>query len=316
MARVPAAALLALALACGEEMTEPATGPSGDAAGEVRAELESLREGLGGRVRVSVTEGRVSLDAEEALRGAILRKLANQVGFELISDALPPARLTLHMRDQPLEAVLAALLPGVAFRAEYRFDDERGEHVVARVVAGDFSEPTPEGRAADSPPSSGTAVEEAERDDRAARIGRWRVRRRERMDPEELRLLRERSLARDELFVSRLGDESAEVRVEAVSEVDMEGPGRDRVYALAEGDPDPAVRAAAVSRLIDDHSLAGLEATYRALGDPDPVVVLEAIEAIETAGDESSVPYLLPLVEQHTDEEVREAAKEAAEFLE
>ena len=44
-------------------------------------------------------------------------------------------------------------------------------------------------------------------------------------------------------------------------------------------------------------------------------MVLEAIDALEFAGDESIIPNLEPFLD-HPDPEVREAAEEAIEFLE
>jgi HEAT repeat protein len=87
------------------------------------------------------------------------------------------------------------------------------------------------------------------------------------------------------------------------------------VFALAAGDPEPAVRAAAVSQLSWDDSAAGLEALYRALEDPAPEVVREAIDALDIVGDEAALPHLDAIAQGHPDPEIRKLAHDAAESL-
>ena len=70
---------------------------------------------------------------------------------------------------------------------------------------------------------------------------------------------------------------------------------------------DPEARTPVVDGLAERGLLS-------ALGDPDPAVVLAAIDALEFAGDESIAPRLEKLG-AHPNPAVRVAAVEAAEFL-
>ena len=85
--------------------------------------------------------------------------------------------------------------------------------------------------------------------------------------------------------------------------------------ALAAEDPDPGVRAAAVERMCEEDSDMSREALYRALADPSPAVVRAAIDSLDIVGNESSIPQLEQIASQHPDPEVRELARESAEFL-
>ena len=136
------------------------------------------------------------------------------------------------------------------------------------------------------------------------------------LSPEE-RAQREAALAaQDAVARQELESESAEVRAEALDRVDMQGPGRDRVFELARNDPDPTVRAAAVWRVSDEDSAEAFQVLHAALGDGDPHVVRTAIDALEGVGDEASVAPLLRLAQESPDSDLRRRAREVAEFLE
>ena len=64
----------------------------------------------------------------------------------------------------------------------------------------------------------------------------------------------------------------------------------------------------------DSEAFAAVEGLIMALDDPDRGVVLQAIESLEFAGDESVIPALSPLLDD-SDRAIREAAAEAIEFL-
>ena len=115
--------------------------------------------------------------------------------------------------------------------------------------------------------------------------------------------------------IEQLTSRDPSVRAEAASEIDPEGPGLGALLDIVYEDPDPAVRTAAVSQLEDSDTHAAVEGLIAALNDDDRGVVLEAIDALEFAGDETVIPRLEPFLES-PDAEVREAAAEAIEFLE
>ena len=78
-------------------------------------------------------------------------------------------------------------------------------------------------------------------------------------------------------------------------------------------DESPLVRAAAADALLNA-DMAAVQPLLQALGDPDSRVVLAALDALEFVGDESTIPFLTPLL-KHKDVEVRERVVETVEFL-
>jgi hypothetical protein len=143
----------------------------------------------------------------------------------------------------------------------------------------------------------------------------WRKRLGVPEDPEARRRLREAAVARDAALVPQLDAEDAAARLEAVREVDLQGPGRERVFALASDDPDPAIRAAAYERLYEEPAATACQIARHGLSDPDASVVRVAIEVLSLFGDESNVAELETLAAEHGDPQVREAAADALEVL-
>lgn len=81
-------------------------------------------------------------------------------------------------------------------------------------------------------------------------------------------------------------------------------------------DDNSQVRIAAVKKLSEMEELhAAVEGILYALNDPDPVVILEALNAIEETSDASLIPELTPL-KNHRDLSVQRKAEEIIEFLE
>jgi len=83
---------------------------------------------------------------------------------------------------------------------------------------------------------------------------------------------------------------------------------------LARDDASPAVRLAAVQRLAEGDLPGERAALRRALDDPDPVIVSEAILALEMQGDAQAIPALERL-RVHPDAEVRALARDALASL-
>jgi HEAT repeat protein len=78
-------------------------------------------------------------------------------------------------------------------------------------------------------------------------------------------------------------------------------------------DESPEVRAAAAEALMQS-DVGAVQPLLLALDDPDPQVVLAALDALEFVGDASIVPQIAPLL-KHKDTAVRERTVEAIEFL-
>jgi HEAT repeat protein len=79
---------------------------------------------------------------------------------------------------------------------------------------------------------------------------------------------------------------------------------------LASDDASADVRLAAVQRLAEGETPVVRAALRRALDDPDPGVVVEAILALSTLGDGAAIPSLERL-RAHPDPEVRALAEDA-----
>lgn len=115
-------------------------------------------------------------------------------------------------------------------------------------------------------------------------------------------------------MLSELDNPDPEKRADAIFWIDLDAESLDRLIAQLQSDPDPEVRASIVDRLGDEESTAALAAVTGALQDPDPVVVLRAIEVLELNAEDWLIPELERL-RVHPDPEVREAAEDAITYL-
>ena len=297
--------LLLLALsACGDRDAKPA-GAGPESASAAAPAISPAPTGVRpGEFVLSVVGGRVQLASREAARGPMLRRLADLEGFELQAGALPRRSLTLQLDEVSLATAVDALLDDLSYRARFEHDEELGRNRLVSLEVGDLEElaklaaPKPEGP---RPAPGGRKDEPGEDLEPSRKLGRAE---RNRDYAEETRR-----------WLEGLDSPDDRERLEAAEEVDLEGPGLDRLIELARDDADPRVRAAAVERLEDSGTFAATQALLQALGDGDSRVVLRAIEGLEFVGDESIIPHLEPL-RDHDDPEVRDAAIEAIEFLE
>jgi hypothetical protein len=275
-----------------------------------------------GTARVAFIDGRVSVISNGAQRIAVLRELAEQAGFELVSGDLERQALTLRIEDVALGEALFALLRGVRYGVEYGYEVGVDSHALVRLTVGE-----PIGVAAAAKPQAERWDEkpqfESAEQERLARkiLVDLRERSAERSQ-EELQRLREEQAARadameDEL-IEQLGDSDPSVRAEAALDLPLGGEEEEerlqRLARVAADDPDPRVRIAAVGRLGESDSPGAVDPLVGALGDPDREVVLEALTAVQNRDDASLAPYLEPLL-QDPDPEIREKAKFTREWL-
>ncbi|MCH7687423.1 MAG: HEAT repeat domain-containing protein [Planctomycetes bacterium] len=114
-----------------------------------------------------------------------------------------------------------------------------------------------------------------------------------------------------------LDDDDPDIRARAAEGLPADDRTIPALSELAANDPDAGVRKAAVSALSDasEEDTAVLGVLVGALGDPDPQVVIAALDSIEWVGDASVIPDITPLLE-HPNAEVREAAETSIYFLE
>jgi HEAT repeat protein len=105
-----------------------------------------------------------------------------------------------------------------------------------------------------------------------------------------------------------------EERSAALFDVEPEGRGVQVLLGVLNDDPDPEVRGLAARQLGHASSPEATAGLVSALDDPDPGVLIEAINALELIDDSTVIGSLEKLL-QHPDAQVREAAKDAIEFL-
>ncbi len=245
----------------------------------------------------------VTVLANRAPRMQVLRDLAREAGFEVALGAgkLPTGGVTLRAVEVPLDQALARLLEGVPYTLHYGADTEGGEISLVRVAFG-------------APEAEEVLAERRER---------RRVPQRSAGDRALVLLEREREPADAARFeeqqweaVRNLEDGRPEVRVDAAESLYPNAEGIAALAAAVTNDPEPAVRVAAAESLgyaVGDP--AAIAALLRALSDPEPKVVVTALNGIEFVGDHTVIPELEFLLE-HPQAEVREATVEAIDWLE
>ncbi len=233
----------------------------------------------------------------------VLEDLAREAGFKVAIGAGErlTGSITLRAVEVPLERALARLLEGVPYALHYDANTEGEEASLVRVafVAIDAEEELAERRERRS---------ESRRSNRDRALAS-RERKREVADPDRLEEQQWET-------IRGLEDERPEVRVDAAESIYPDAAGIDALAAAVTNDPEPAVRVAAAESLgysVEDP--AALAALLRALGDPDPKVVVAALDAVEFVGDHTVIPELQFLL-KHPDAEVREATVDAIDWLE
>jgi HEAT repeat protein len=118
-------------------------------------------------------------------------------------------------------------------------------------------------------------------------------------------------------YYAQLDDEDPAVRAEAAEGLTADDSNIPALSELAANDPDFRVRAAAVSALggADAGDSLALGALIGALGDPDPEVLVPALEGLQWVADSSVIPEITPLLD-HPNEDVRDTAGITIDLLE
>lgn len=271
--------------------------------GAPRSEATSPAQLALGSVLVSLSERGVTVRANQTSRRVVLAELERSAGFRLkfAPGTRLEERVTVDTIDGPLGEVLGSLLEGWPY-ALYFGVAPSGGRVLEQVDVGDFSatDVTAADLAAEAPTKAvwtrGRRTRDVERDPVAE--AEWRERR------------------QDEFF-AQLDDYDPGIRAGAAEGLPADDRTIPALSELAANDPDAGVRKAAVSALSDasEEDTAVLGVLVGALGDPDPQVVIAALDSIEWVGDASVIPDITPLLE-HPNAEVREAAETSIYFLE
>ena len=288
-------------LAGAERPAVPASPEAPASAVPRQAEPPQLPAPPEGSVIVWASARGVSALANRAPVRAVLEELARESGFELeIAQLEKRARVTLRARDARTEEVLAEALRGIPYSLDFGSDPDGGAGALLRVRVG---------RPADDPAKrvaaalgSPTPRDEADREPRVITAGE----------------VERRAAQLEELqaeILAQMEDPDATTRAEAARWLQPDVEGLAVAERLLAVDPSPDVRAAAAESLADGDSVGAVSVLLGALDDPDPRVVMAALDALEFAGDATIIPALSPLL-QHRDVAVRERTIEAIEFLE
>jgi hypothetical protein len=235
----------------------------------------------------------VTLHCDGSLRLAVLEQLAAQAGFEIIAGRVDAQPITLQIEGAALVDAIALILDGIVYTLEYDFDEASETRVIARVKIG-------ETLGLDTVNSAETAPTDTPRK-RDSGIGRTGP-------PSEANTAEQAEL------LSELDSSDPEVRADAADWIDLDGEALARMISLLKSDPDANVRATIVDRLGEEISLATVAALIAAFQDPDPEVVLRAIEALEFDAEPELIPELETLL-GHRDPEVSEAAQDLIDDL-
>lgn len=108
-----------------------------------------------------------------------------------------------------------------------------------------------------------------------------------------------------------------DARLDAIEEIGgivVDAPETVNVFIDALRDPDSGIRIEAVSHLADSEAPEAVNGLLSALKDSDSEVVIEAVNGLRDRNDSNLLPEISALL-HHPDADVREAAREAMEFL-
>ena len=289
-------ALLAYLAACGK--VEP-----GEHAAAARAPKPMAGAPAGeGSVRVSMEPGGlVGVVANDAPRRDVLNALTDAAGFTLMvgPEVELGQPLSLRVASEPLELVLARALVGIPHALFYDEEVASGPRRLVRVTVGITWTKLAESTVSPQPPT----VDRAERRAPAAQAA---------PAPRPRRMPLARVETAEPARPLPIPDEGK--RSQIVEGLDVGSPeGFAAATDRLANDESSRVRAAAAEALMSSDRRA-MPPLLAALQDPDPLVVVTALDALEFVGDSAVIPALAPLL-QHQDIEVRERTQLAIQKL-
>jgi hypothetical protein len=248
-------------------------------------------------------DGRVTVVCNAAPRGLVIERLAREAGFQTAGD-LDAQPLTLQLDEIPLDQALPALLVGTSYRAQWNYDAERSRHVLAKLEVGEI----PEATAAAHKPKIAEALRE--------RIRAMRDRQPTEKQKAEAAARREEHARSQADALEELRSSSPEMRMEAVADIEPEGPALHSLIDSLATDADPRVRAKIADQLADADGCVASMGLVTATGDPDPDVRCSAWRALEMNCDESMLPTMQPQCAREQDSKVRECCTSTLEMCE
>ena len=248
-----------------------------------------------GTFDIRLNEGKVTLLANNAPVRDILNSLAIMAGFELLDAGTPPEQVTLSIDGRDVHSMLVELLKPGPYRIIYTFDSTHGVDALTQVVTGH-----PATMASMVPAQSPLpGVDRTGINLQGAPLP----------DASQAELP-----AEDQAYLSLLLDPSEEVRADAAESISATGIALDYLARILTTDPSPEVRMAATYSLENSEDPRAVDTLILGLNDSDPAVLVEVINSLEFHDKRRVVPYLQPL-QDHPDEDVRDAVESALESL-
>lgn len=250
-----------------------------------------------GGFRIEVSDTGVTIRAEGVNEKEILSSLAKQAGFQLVDAGATWKIVTLNIDATSVHAALVQLLVQHPYQIIYEYDSKRKTDALTRVIVRGTRADKVARRAVTG---SGIAAE--------AQTGRGKV---------GLKRANTASNPDDDqqIYLNQLLDPSPRVRAEAAENIEATGAALDYLTQLLLSDPAPEVRAAASHALQDSEDPKALDALTSALGESDPAVLIEVIDALGFVGNTQTISQLQPFL-QNPNEDVRSAAQSSIDLLE
>lgn len=240
-----------------------------------------------GEATLSFADNLVTVDAYAAPRLPLLQQLAHEGGFVLDARANAWPELTLRLERAPLELALPLLVGDLTYSTEWK--TANGMHRLAKLRVG-----------APRVVEASDSIQAPAPGDVSASLERAIAARRE----------QPLSQAETEAEAARYADPDPEQRLRAALALEPEGEQLKQLCDMLEHDPDPRVRAATTVNIENADQFSAVRALVDALDDPDPDVLIEVIDSLEFAGDQSISPEIESLL-SHSDPRVRQAAADA-----
>lgn len=299
--------LTLLLFACGHD--EKAVGDEPAATRVESAAQAQLPLPPPGEVTLELSGDTLMLLANQAPRRAVLGKLRLARDFELVLVEPGAARgaVTLRLVGASVEEALVATLSGVAFSLRYAPFNELS--LVDQVTVGNVQSVGAAGQPTRAQKAKQTRRQEFRR--KLARSQEAQLREQAELSDQEREQQRAQATAELE---HGLASPDARTRASAVAQLD-EARFADLVDRL-QNDRSPEVRVAAAEALSNVNATrAGTSALLEALGDPDPQVVIAALDSLQWVDDPSVLPEVREVLD-HPNADVREAASETVSWLE
>lgn len=248
-----------------------------------------------GEFKLQISGGKVNLYANQASRVAIVKSLAEQIGFSMDDSTAGDAVVTFELKDTGLPGLIDQILTGERYHTKYAPKANSDGFRLRELSVGFMPLEN----------SGGAETANTDLNDNAERLFK--------LPPVKDEIYLGNGL--DELdLVQRLSDELPQNRADAISELVVTPVGVETAYQVYMRDQSPDVRLAVLDLLGTEDLFLAKQLMLTALQDPHPELVMAALSLIESSGDYSLVPQVESLA-NHSSMEVRDYAQVVRDSL-